>query len=267
MRTIAHLSDLHFGTEDACVVEGLLADLAALAPDLVVVSGDLTQRAREAQFERARDFLARIDAEKLVVPGNHDIPLWDVFRRLTQPLARYRRHIGGEEVPWFFDGEVAAAGIATPRRNLWKEGRVSTGDIRLVRERFCALPDEVLKVLVTHHPFVPKDGTGGVMPLARGERALDVLGACGADLLLSGHQHVGRQGLLSAYYPDVAHSILVVEAGTAVSRRHRGEPNTFNRIAVDGPHVAVEVRGWDGARFLGRDTARFEHRGGRWERA
>jgi 3',5'-cyclic AMP phosphodiesterase CpdA len=276
MRTIAHLSDLHFGTEDRAAVVALLADLAAQAPDLVVVSGDLTQRARTSEFRAAAEFLEKIAARKLVVPGNHDIPLFDLLRRALRPLERFQRHIEPDLQPWHVDPELAVAGLSTPRRNRWKEGRVSLSQLEEVRERFCALGDERLKVVVTHHPFVPKEGrpredpersAAARMPLERGVHALGELGSCGADLLLSGHQHVGRQSLLNAWYPDLAHSMLVVEAGTAISRRRRGEPNAYNRIDCDGDRLSVEVRAWDGARFASAPRASFVWQDGGWRLA
>src|SRR5436190_16940942 len=96
MRTIAHISDLHFGRLDPPVAEGLVADLADRKPSLLVVSGDFTQRAREGQFRAAADFLKRLPTPQLLVPGNHDIPLYNLIRRFFFPLDRYRRIIGDE---------------------------------------------------------------------------------------------------------------------------------------------------------------------------
>src|SRR3954471_16734760 len=99
MRTIAHISDLHFGRLDRPVAEGLVADLARHKPDLLVVSGDFTQRARERQFAAAAAYLKRLPTPQLVVPGNHDVPLFDVIRRIFFPLARYRRLISRDLRP------------------------------------------------------------------------------------------------------------------------------------------------------------------------
>src|SRR2546421_621876 len=115
MRILAHISDLHFGTESSPVVEGLLADLLAARPHLLVVSGDLTQRARTDQFAAARAFLDRVPFPQLIVPGNHDIPLYDVGRRFLRPLHRYRRLITPELSPTFYDDELAVLGVNTAR--------------------------------------------------------------------------------------------------------------------------------------------------------
>src|SRR5438309_7042065 len=101
MRTIAHLSDLHFGRTDPALIEPLLASLDAIRPDVVVVSGDLTQRARAAEFEQARAFLERVRFPRIVVPGNHDVPLYRVWERFLSPLGRYQRIIQSDLEPSF----------------------------------------------------------------------------------------------------------------------------------------------------------------------
>ena len=137
MTTLAHISDLHFGAESPEVVEGLVEDLASIEPSLLVVSGDLTQRARRKEFAAARLFLDRIPSLRLVVPGNHDIPLFDLVRRFASPLARFRRYIDPDVDPFFSTDTVAVLGMNTARSNTWKDGRVSgTGmSIGIQRER------------------------------------------------------------------------------------------------------------------------------------
>jgi len=83
---LLQISDPHFGTEDPGAVEALVPLVHEKRPGLVVLSGDITQRARRGQFEAARRFLDRLPAAALVViPGNHDIPLFNVFGRLLRP--------------------------------------------------------------------------------------------------------------------------------------------------------------------------------------
>src|SRR5688572_25609363 len=116
MRSIAHISDLHFGKVDAPVAEGLVADLNANPPSLVVCSGDFTQRARRSQYRDAAAFMKRLPGTQLVVPGNHDVPLWDFLRRIVSPLGRYRRHISHDLRPVYRDEELLVIGINTARR-------------------------------------------------------------------------------------------------------------------------------------------------------
>lgn len=266
MRTIAHLSDLHFGREDPRVVEAVLEDLAAARPDLVVVSGDLTQRARRRQFQAARAFLDRFPAPVLVVPGNHDIPLFDLARRFLAPLARYRTLVTADLDPLFHDEEVAVMGVNTARSNVWKSGRLSEAQIERMRERLSPLPARIFKVVVTHHPFVPLPGRHAGRIVGRALQALAVAEACGVDLLLAGHLHFGYSGDVRAHHLTIRRSILVVQAGTATSLRVRGEPNTYNVLTVEGPALGLAVRGWDGTRFAPLTSVRYVKREEEWVR-
>ena len=248
MRRIAHLSDLHFGKHDERVAEGLLADLAALQVHAVAISGDLTQRARRSQFAAARDFLARIASPLVVVPGNHDVPLFDLYRRFLEPLDRFRRFISSEPMPLLRDREVAILGINTARSFTWKDGRVSVEQIAEMERVFTSLPTDVFKVLVAHHPFhrPPQTATATV---GRGERALDVLGRCGIDLILTGHLHTSHHAQVSVHRTQPGRLLLVAHAGTAISRRLREGGNGYNLIAVAEDQVIVEVRRWQRDRF------------------
>lgn len=266
MRTIAHISDLHFGREDARVVEAVLEDLAEGRPHLVVVSGDLTQRARRREFLAARAFLDRLPAPVLVVPGNHDIPLFDLPRRFFRPLERYRRMVTDELLPLFHEEEMAVLGVNTARSNVWKNGRISLDQIESIRAHFGPLPERVFKVLVTHHPFLPPPSSRAGRTVGRGLLALQAAEACGVDLLLAGHLHFGFSGDVRAHYLTIRRSILVAQAGTATSLRVRGEPNTYNVITVDGPAMGLVVRAWDGARFSPLSSVRYLKRDHEWVR-
>src|SRR5690606_25121678 len=177
MRTLAHISDLHFGRVNARVAEGLVEDLHRLRPNLVVTSGDLTQRARGRQYRAAADYLKRLPNPQLTVPGNHDVPLYDVARRFLSPLGRYRRMITGDVSPRFVDEELAVLGINTARSLTWKNGRISVEQILELEELFSSLPASVFKVVVTHHPFIPPPGEKavGVDLVGRASRALEVI--------------------------------------------------------------------------------------------
>ena len=125
MRTLVHLSDLHFGRTDPALIEPLIASVNGIGANLVVVSGDLTQRAKQAQFEEARDFLARLAPPRLVVPGNHDVPLYRVWERFLSPLGKYCRIIDSNLEPTFVDGEIAVVGVNTARSFTFKDETVS----------------------------------------------------------------------------------------------------------------------------------------------
>src|ERR1700681_3879842 len=186
MRTIVHLSDLHFGRTDDALLTPLASVIAMLAPDLVAVSGDLTQRARTRQFKAARAFLDRLPMPQLIVPGNHDVPLFDVVRRFTRPLARYRRYITDDLAPWFIDEEMAVAGINTARSLTFKRGRINETQIERVQKRLCELADGIAKVIVTHHPFALPAGYNSGDLVGRAALAREMLAARKCDLLLAG---------------------------------------------------------------------------------
>ncbi len=255
MRTIAHLSDLHFGREDPRAVEALLRDLDELAPSLVAVSGDLTQRARAVEFAKAREFLARLPLPKLVVPGNHDVPLFDVVRRFAAPLGRYRAYVSGDLEPTWDDDEVLALGISTARSLTWKAGRISWEQMERLRARFCGDGSGRLHVLVAHHPFSPPARSPRERLVGRAAAALAAFGGCGLDLVLTGHLHREHAGDLAGH--TLTRTVLALHAGSAVSRRLRGEANSYNLVRVRGTRIDVELRVLAGGVFETARTARF----------
>ncbi|MBP9225414.1 MAG: metallophosphoesterase [Verrucomicrobiales bacterium] len=261
MKTIAHLSDLHFGTEDPELALALLHDLRELDPSLVVVSGDLTQRARTREFEAAAAWLGQIQSPKLVIPGNHDIPLFDIIRRFAMPLNRFGTHISEDLNPFYEDQEMALLGINTARSLTWKSGRISQAQILDIRSRMGAVAGGKFKILVTHHPFIPPPGEPemGIDLVKGASKVLLVLDECQVDLLLAGHLHQGYTGDVRSYYPGTKRSMLVVQAGTAISRRIRSEPNAYNLITLDEDRISILVRVWNGYDFTNANVAVSHH--------
>jgi 3',5'-cyclic AMP phosphodiesterase CpdA len=269
MRTIVHLSDLHFGRVDYAVVEPLVQIVAELAPDVLAVSGDLTQRARSEEFKEAREFLDTLPSPQIIVPGNHDVPLYNVFKRFLQPLDKYKRYITEDLEPFHADAEIAIMGINTARSLTIKDGRINEVQIEKVRERLCAYGDEVTKIVVTHHPFDLPEGHGAEEDLVgRAEMVMEALAACGADVLLAGHLHVSHTGDTSTRYKIAGHRALVVSAGTATSTRARGETNSFNVLRINHPHIKVERHSWQAERaaFVIASTEYFRHTKEGWTR-
>jgi 3',5'-cyclic AMP phosphodiesterase CpdA len=271
MTVIAHLSDLHFGAELPGIAAALRGELRALAPALVVVSGDFTQRARRRQFAAARDYLATLPGPQLVVPGNHDAPLYDVARRFLAPFARYRRFIHDGLNPVYDDGELFVAGLNTARSLTWKSGRISPAQIETLQARLQASRAR-FKVVVTHHPFIPPPSKGSpgarIDLVGRAARALAVLDAGNVDLLLAGHLHHGYSGDTRTHYPAARRAIISAQAGTAVSRRVRdGDPNGYNRIIFDGDTITIEVRTWRDGAFAALHSATYHRREDGWSLA
>ncbi|HEX2541915.1 MAG TPA: metallophosphoesterase family protein [Caldimonas sp.] len=266
MRTLVHLSDLHFGRTDPAVVAALPSTVAAIRPDVTVVSGDLTQRAKAKEFEQARAFLDGLPAPKIVVPGNHDVPLYRVWERFLSPLGKYLRYIQDDLNPCFIDDEIAVLGINTARSLTFKNGRINQGQMRAIHQRFDPLPEHLTKIVVTHHPFDLPDEPDNAELVGRARQAMKVFADCGVDLLLAGHFHTTQAGDTSGRHELPGYSALVVQAGTATSTRGRGESNSFNVVRVDGPAIAVETWAWQPERsgFFAARVDRFAREGARW---
>lgn len=250
MQRILHFSDLHFGALRAETVEPLIAISSELTPDAIVVSGDLTQRARPRQFEEARTFLARLPCRRqLVVPGNHDVPLWNLLLRVFSPRARFDHYVTRDPFPTLVDRELAIVGLDTAR-SLTSNGRVSMSQIEVILGRFRDAPPHALRVLVCHHPFVvPVDGPAGKRA-RRSDTALAALVEYEVDLLLTGHRHL-------PWVSPLGTDLLTVHAGTTTSSRTRGVENSFNEIIVDRDHVVVRRFLWhpDLGKFVLREDA------------
>lgn len=250
MPVLLHLSDPHFGTERPAVVEALLRCLAGQPVDVVVLSGDITQRARPAQFARARAFVDRLSglwpaAPVLVLPGNHDIPLFDLRRRLFHPFAAFRRSFGEALESGHDDDSLQLQLVNTVSRWRHTDGVVSPDQIERVARRLAAARPGQLRVVVTHQPLAVARYSDAA-DLARGHAvAVRRWAQAGVDLLLGGHIHLPYvQGLTVARPAGPARRLWVVQAGTAVSRRIRHEAgNSFNLIRHgDG---ACVVERWD----------------------
>lgn len=266
MRSIVHLSDIHFGRVHAHVIAPLIEAVQKINPDLVAVSGDLTQRARSHQFKEARAFLDSLPRPQIVVPGNHDVPLHNVFARFMQPLRKYRRYITDDLRPFYHDEEIAVLGINTARSLTIKGGRINEAQVGWMRDRLCAADQEAVKVVVTHHPFDLPEGHDERALVGRSRMAMEALASCGADLFLAGHLHVSHTTHSATRYKIKGHSALVVQAGTAASTRGRGQENSFNVLRIDRPLIAVERFEWQPQHgdFGLMTTERFRHTPDGW---
>lgn len=267
MARLVHLSDLHFGAHDQALVEAVEHSVDELKPDLVVISGDFTQRARTEQFEEACRFLERIrdkGHEVLGVPGNHDVPLYDVLRRFLSPLTRYRRYIDETLCPFVELCGVAILGINTARSLTFKDGRISEEQVAFIRETFSRTDPEATRVLVTHHPlFAVPVGDEIERAVGRQELALDAIEEAGVDLLLAGHAHHASAHDASELVTRSG-GALVVQAGTATSTRVREQEQSFNTIDLGDGLVTVTVNAWNGDVFEPADAQPYKYQDGRW---
>ncbi|MEM7695748.1 MAG: metallophosphoesterase [Pseudomonadota bacterium] len=242
MTAIAQLSDIHFGSDAPGTAERLADALNRARFDLVILSGDLTMAARHSEFAAARAFIDALSAPTLSVPGNHDITPYNLIERFAAPYARFRRHVGALE-PAFANDDVAVVGLNTARRMRlrldWSHGSVSRRQIAAVADRFAALPQTPFRIVVAHHPFLEEDtadlGERPRVMVKRARRALARFAELGVHVVMAGHLH----RTYAATYTGPSHPVVTVQAGTALSHRTRGEPNSFNRVDILGDTLTV----------------------------
>jgi len=266
MRTLVHLSDLHFGRVDPTLLDPLRELVHQLAPNVVVVSGDLTQRAKSEQFEEAKAWLDTLPGPQIIVPGNHDISLYNVFRRFLAPLDRYKRYITDDLDPVYIDDEIAVLGVNTARSLTFKDGRVNREQVDKIRATLAGLAPDITRVVVTHHPFDLPRGAEGEELVHRADMAMNVFAELGVDLLMAGHLHLSHAGNTQARYKISEYAALVVQAGTATSTRGRGEVNSFNVIRLEPQRIEVDRYGWDSVhnQFQVLATEKFMRSGNVW---
>lgn len=237
MKKIVHISDLHFGRTDKRASSSILDIIDSLSPDLTVVSGDLTQRARSSQFAQASDFLEKIDSPKIVIPGNHDISLHNFYKRFFKPLKAFTVYISDEEYPLYVDDEIAFIGVNSARSLAFKNGRLRSEQIKHVKKIFRESNPDLLRGIVIHHNFIPQSRSEEAS-ISNGPLFFDEITSCGVDVILCGHHHHGSVAHAEHYYA-YSGSTLVISAGTAISRRVRGEPNSFNYLELEEKKIFV----------------------------
>lgn len=256
MRSLLHLSDIHFGPpHHARAAVGVEVLVRERRPDLVVVSGDLTQRARARQFLQARRFLERLGVPFLAVPGNHDVPMYRFWERLVDRYGAYRRYFSADLEPAFADDEVEVIGFNTAFNLTIDNGRFTGRQLAGIRERFRSngpgpaqlapealagrtvsrAPAPPVRIAVAHHPLADLPELMGWRTARRSTEALAAFAAAGVDLVLSGHVHVAAVGRA----PDSPRRLWLVHSGTSTSRRGRGAEegtNSCNWITLEtGP--------------------------------
>jgi len=249
MRVIDHISDLHFDRIDARAADALIERLNADPAHLVAVSGDLTMRARRREFRAARDFLARLRAPWIAVPGNHDITAYYPWERFLDPFGRWEAMVAPDTEPVFQDEEIQVVGLNTVSRGglhlSWENGKVPRAGLLRALRRLRRLPEGPFRIVVAHHPFLAPPEDPGTPVVRRGERALRDLACGGVRLVLSGHLHVGYAGTHDIRAEE-GDRLTVLQAGSAISTRLRGEANAYNRVVVEDGRARWTSHHWDG---------------------
>jgi len=252
MTSILHLSDTHFGTEVPTVLTALQRHVQEQGADLLILSGDITQRARRDQFEAAQQFIQQLKAvgvrHSLIVPGNHDIPLFNLWQRFLSPYGNYRQHFGHDLEPCFENDELLVIGLNTTHPTRHKNGRITERQIQSVCQRLRDTDPRKLRLVVAHQPFGAMVSSDLANLQQGAEQAISAWADAGLDIVLGGHIHLPYIRPLSLQYPKLAREIWIVQAGTATSSRlRRAIPNSFNRLRLNklpsGKQVLVER--WD----------------------
>lgn len=249
MSVLLQISDTHFGTEQAPVMAALGALVRAQSPGILVLSGDVTQRARRAQFRAARQFVDSLEIPHfLALPGNHDIPLGNLVARAFFPYANYLREFGPDLESVLDVEQTLVIGVNTTVPHWHKDGRVSPGQAAKVCRRLQQAQARQLRIVVVHQPVhVPRLSEKKNLLVGR-DAAVRAWTEAGADLILGGHIHLPYVRPLSERYPALSRRIWAVQAGTALSTRIREDaPNSVNLIRFDSaavPLVCVVER-WD----------------------
>ena len=238
--TLMHISDLHFGPPYLPKVgEALLRIAPRLQPDVMVISGDFTQRATEEQFQQARAFIDRLpDVPRVVVPGNHDVPLFRIAERLFTPHALYQKYIQKDlNSVCQVDRALIVALDSTSPRGAISNGRIDSNNLAFCEKAFAGVDDEIFKIVVTHHHFIPAPDYVRDQTMPRSRRAINRFVTLGVELILGGHLHRGYIANTLDVYPGVnrERGIIIAQSGTTTSGRGRGRErakNSFNLIKV-----------------------------------
>ena len=252
MTVLLHISDTHFGTEEPPVVAALQQLVREQGPDAVILSGDITQRARSAQFAAARRFCDALGVERLLaLPGNHDIPLFNLAARIFSPYGGYKACFGDELEPELEFADVLVVGVNTTRPRRRKDGEVSLAQIERVAQRLEGAPRGQLRIVVTHQPACVMRPEDEKDRLHGGEQAVQAWARAGADLVLGGHIHLPYvTDVCARANPGASRPMYCIQAGTALSYRVRhGSPNSLNVIRwdppADGDARICHVERWD----------------------
>lgn len=264
MSTIVHISDLHFGREVSKVLASLLKHISRIQPDIIIISGDLTQRAKQREFRIARDFLAQLKYPYLIVPGNHDISTFRLFERFFYPWKKWRQYVSTELEPVIHADEFVVVGVNTARRFGWyldwSRGRISPSQTQRVVKELEKVSNDRLRLMVAHHPFWLPAAYEYRHLIGRRDQALQVLQQGGVDIILSGHIHLT--------YSKLEQGVIISHSGTTISDRlipHH--PNSFNVITGNRAELSLQCMEFDGVAFQPTTLSHFTRSHRCWQQA
>jgi 3',5'-cyclic AMP phosphodiesterase CpdA len=268
MKRLLHLSDPHFGAADSAIATAFIEAAGELKPDLTILSGDLSMKARRSELNQAADFIRQLPTPLVVIPGNHDIPYFNhPYDRFFRPFRRYQQRIHPEVEPMFRDEFFDVMCLNSPRpfgfHTDWSDGRLSNDQISRIAPHFEKTSAHALKILVIHHPLLELKipGRAVVKPLAALMQAME---SAQIDLVLCGHFHrsqIAAGGLTGSW------KTLISQAPTVCSTRLQGEPQGFHEIVISGDHAEIIQHTFLDGRFQRTADFPFERSVKGWNHA
>ena len=259
MTKVAFISDLHFGTVPDGLADTLQQDLHDQSLDAVVVVGDMTQRARRHEYRAAAAFIGELPGQVLVVPGNHDIPTWNLLARAAWPYRRYKRHFGAPEVQSAVFDDLVVVALNTAKRMQphlrWQEGTLRRRQVRHACHLIAAQDPGLLKIVATHHPLVRSSVVERAIPARRARAGLQAFADAGVDMLVSGHTHLPFRHAIEAPLQHDGEGILALGTPSALSDRLRGEPNGYWMVTADSGKLQPQLRSYREGRYQAEEPA------------
>ena len=256
---LVHISDLHFGANSRAAAAALTDAIGDLDPSLIVATGDLTQNGRRSEFADAARFLSALPAPFAVIPGNHDVSVYNPFQRFASPWRRFRSAIGREPNSTHADDNLLLIALNSARRagpSLdWSLGRLTQRQVNETAEALREAPPSQLRVVALHHPVIATPGRAGQAIIPNAAHVMTTFNDAGAEIILTGHAH--RSSAVEA--PNVE-GLVVVSAGTALSTRTRGEPPSFNLVSWNAARIEVVVFDYDDTKFTRRRQFQFQRK-------
>ena len=244
---VVHLSDTHFGRHDDAAVDALRRCLGQLSVELVIVSGDITQRAHVSQFKKAKRFFNSLPSTELIcIPGNHDIPLFNLAARFFWPFYNYQKYLHRNLQPVYTSEKLWAVCLNTVLPSQHVSGRVSERQVEWVSQQLRSAPDSAIKAVVGHHPFAAVLQSDSKNIISGANYALEQWSRAGLDLVLGGHIHFPFIAPLNHHVGGLQGDPWIVQTGTATSTRVRNNaPNSFMNLQVGDEHSDVYIQRWD----------------------
>lgn len=237
MKKLLHLSDLHFGTERPGIVDILVKDCHEINPDIIVISGDLTQRAKHDQYSAVKQFLKNFDDKKILcVPGNHDISLYNPLERFFYPFSKYKKWIASDLCIHYNIDNIAILGInsVTPYKPMG--GYVTEKQLKMIGDYFKTQPFNFIRIVVMHHNLIRSERHKIINDA---DKILEVFANAGVNLILSGHIHFSYIEQIKKSF--LRHNMYVITAGTAISTRTT-EPNSYNLLEISEKAFTLTIR-------------------------